>query len=1243
MNNDDLAKSQDDDAPTLIQGAAHEIGLEDVFAHSEPEPAPNRSAEFIAAACSANALDDCRGHSGPFSVEPLGDPDPSRCGTQIQSPIYQARAVDLSASKLDLLKIHIPGYELAHELGRGGMGIVYKARDLKLNRLVALKTILGPACNDPRHVVRFMIEAEAVAAIRHPNVVQVFELGEVDGQPFMVMELVEGGSLAALLKAESKLNPRAAAALVAKVARSVEAAHASSIVHRDLKPQNILLAAPSHDCTDTAKFGEPKVTDFGIAKRGGGADLTQTNMVLGTPAYMSPEQAAGTKFVGPPSDVWSLGVILYECLAGVRPFPEDQCSGVIAGVMNHDPAPLVQAAPGVPVELDLICSKCLEKEAADRYNSAKELADDLDRYLNGQTVLAQRRRMSSRLYRWAWRNPVMSGLLLMVALCCIVLGASLALHYRQAIERADLLARLDEIRNEENQMLDNQLTLERMRREESDRLHREANAELVRANQVSSFLVNVFRTPDPLDFFGDSLLPQKWEHERKRTAEQLLKDAAERFRTELRDPALSLVRAKLLSSIGNSMKGLGLFKDAESALRESLELRYQSLPEDNPEVLRGELDLAQLLTERGDYLAGIERFRKVLAIQKRIGDDEAAILTTQLYEAVALTFFGDVAGGPILREVVAGRERLKGANHPDTLIAKLALAAYYLEFGQEKQLISLLPSIVHSLKDQTNGQFGPIAGMLVDCQTAIMMAHGADLIPNETLAGMERRIAEEKLLKSIRVGEVRLPPNHYLLSFMRFELAVVLEKLGKDAEAETLFKQVLADVRDTVSLAHPKVLVLVEHYTQRMARTNRTAEARKLYEETDQALAKLFGAESHWRCLLCLSRAQFEAQAREQSRSFASAIQAVEMAQNGKLSHTRTAASEVFHTVELLSTLKSNAEHQHIVSELFALNKQMVKTTFGASSMEMAILLTAEAQNRINRLDWPAALDLVNEAESLAAGLSEPLDPFRAARLLDARGEVDLARGQFELAERAFREASRKLASSNNPMSRAAVAEHLAGALVGQKRYDEAVSALDEARKFAAPRKPAESEPAALDRYRIEALAASGDLKRHAEAVQAMVKHYNRSTNLETLGHLAWAAGLRPSATRDHVSDLADRLGTALDKAPNSSSGHRALALVRLRMGDLAGAEAALGKGNRADPLEAVLRGLIAAALHDFSKAHHFLTSAETSREQWKPTAEHPFAPGAVGWHRHLEVDSLLAELRGELTPRTVAPLPRIR
>src|SRR5947208_7487868 len=240
------------------------------------------------------------------------------------------------------------------------MGVVYRARQTKLNRPVALKMVLAGGHAGPAERVRFLAEAEAIAGVQHPGIVQVYEFGTCGEQPYFALELCPGGSLAAKL-AGTPLPPQEAAALVEKIARAVQAAHDSGIVHRDLKPDNVLFAAD----------GSPKVTDFGLARKvEGDSGLTKTGAIMGTPSYMAPEQATGQKDVGPAADVWALGAILYECLTGRPPFRAANALDTVLQVASDDPVPPRKLVPGVPKDLETVCLKCLQKEPGRRYASA---------------------------------------------------------------------------------------------------------------------------------------------------------------------------------------------------------------------------------------------------------------------------------------------------------------------------------------------------------------------------------------------------------------------------------------------------------------------------------------------------------------------------------------------------------------------------------------------------------------------------------------------------------------------------------------------------------------------------------------------------------------------------------------------------------------------------------------------------------------------------------------------------------
>ncbi|HZV04485.1 MAG TPA: serine/threonine-protein kinase [Gemmataceae bacterium] len=306
----------------------------------------------------------------------------------------------------------VPGYEILEELGRGGMGVVYKARHLRLNRIVALKMILAGGYAGPNERARFLAEAEVIACLQHPNLVVLLEYGEHQGQPFFTLEYMPGGHLAEKLKGIPQ--PAAAAArLMEQLARGIHFAHTQGIVHRDLKPANVLFA----------EDGTPKISDFGLARRQTmGTGLTGTGEVLGTPSYMAPEQAGGkSKHAGPAADIYALGAILYECLTGRPPFRAATSVETVLQVMEQEPVSVRQLQPQTPVDLATICHKCLQKEPHKRYASAAELADDLQRWQAGQPVKARPVGRIEKSIKWLRRYPAAAtayGLLALV----VVLG-----------------------------------------------------------------------------------------------------------------------------------------------------------------------------------------------------------------------------------------------------------------------------------------------------------------------------------------------------------------------------------------------------------------------------------------------------------------------------------------------------------------------------------------------------------------------------------------------------------------------------------------------------------------------------------------------------------------------------------------------------------------------------------------------------------------------------------------------------
>ncbi|HEY7424829.1 MAG TPA: serine/threonine-protein kinase [Gemmataceae bacterium] len=344
----------------------------------------------------------------------------------------------MCSASLDGQRPAIDGYEILGELGRGGMGVVYKVRQAQPNRFAALKMLLPELPADKETLARFRIEVEAAARLQHPCIVHIYQVGEHQGRPFYSMEYVEGGSLAQQLAATPNTSCRQAAELVEILARAIHFAHRRGVIHRDLKPGNVLLTAD----------GAPKITDFGLAKLlegiGDGPRSEATSgAVLGTPWYMAPEQAEGRPgAVGPATDIHALGAILYRILTGRPPFWGVSTLDILEQVRSLEPVSPSRLQPKVPRDLETICVKCLHKEPAKRYASAEELAEDLDRFLQGQPILARPASPVERAARWVRRRPALAALFLLSAvslLSLLALGSWYASRLREAAQTAEEL------------------------------------------------------------------------------------------------------------------------------------------------------------------------------------------------------------------------------------------------------------------------------------------------------------------------------------------------------------------------------------------------------------------------------------------------------------------------------------------------------------------------------------------------------------------------------------------------------------------------------------------------------------------------------------------------------------------------------------------------------------------------------------------------------------------------------------
>ena len=463
-----------------------------------PAPGPDATADF------ASGAPPAWGTATLVQASPPGQPGSvSACGSE---------------------PVTIPGYQIEGVLGRGGMGVVYRARHLSLKRTVALKMVLSGAHAGSAELARFRTEAEAVARLQHPNIVQIHEVGEAAGHPYLALEFVAGGTLASKLGGNA-MPPREAARLVEALARAMQLAHSRNVVHRDLKPANVLLAPPTESlhAAGQTSWGTPKITDFGLARRTDtDSSQTQSGAIMGTPSYMAPEQAEGrTHEAGPAADVYALGAILYECLTGRPPFKGETMVETLDLVRNQEPVPPSRGRPGVPLDLETICLKCLRKEPENRYASAAELADELVRYLRGEPILARPVGRIEHAIKWVKRNQTITGA---TAAVLLALAVGTTVSYRKYLDA------------------EHQKGIAEERRIDAENQREEARREADKAKKARDFLVSIFRLSEA-DIRGGNV-----------TARQILADAERRIPVEFaHQPELQADLAAAIDEVNRNL------------------------------------------------------------------------------------------------------------------------------------------------------------------------------------------------------------------------------------------------------------------------------------------------------------------------------------------------------------------------------------------------------------------------------------------------------------------------------------------------------------------------------------------------------------------------------------------------------------------------------------------------------------------------------------------------------------------
>jgi len=645
-------------------------------------------------------------------------------------------------------------YELLGEIASGGMGKVYLARQISLKRTIALKMIRSGELATAAEVQRFRTEAEAAASLDHPNIVPIYEIGEHEGQYYFSMKLIEGGHLGELNATCTVRDAtwlRRAVQLIATIARAVHHAHQRGVLHRDIKPTNILLD----------EQGEPHLTDFGLAKLAQtGRDLTQTIAMLGTPHYMAPEQATGkAREVTVAADIYGLGAVLFELLTGRTVFQGESALEVLKQAQERDAPFPHKLNLAVRRDLETVCLKCLEKEPQRRYDTAEDLAHDLDRWLAGEPIQARPVGAPERVWKWAQRNPVVATLVVVAHVLFVAGIIGVLWQWRRAeaeAGRATVSAR------------------------QAEANEKAAELEAVRSAQVAQFMKDMLDSVGPGVALGrDTTLLR-----------EILDKTAERVGRELQGQPE--IEAEIRSTLGKTYLKLGEYGKAELMLREALHLRESLFGETNELTASSLNDLARaLVSQVGRKPTESESLaRRALAVRRHLfGQEHVEVALSYYVLASALFWQGRYAEAEAMyRQTVLMRKKLLGNEHSEVASSLDNLALTLSAQGRPAEAETALREALQGQR-KTLGEVHPDVANTLGLLALVLEA--------------QDKLAEaEQFAREATVMRMKVIPNHWHTAQAMDHLARILERRGKPAEAdewynmagETGHAQVLSDM-----------------------------------------------------------------------------------------------------------------------------------------------------------------------------------------------------------------------------------------------------------------------------------------------------------------------------------------------------------------------------------------------------------------------------------------------------------------
>ncbi len=728
-------------------------------------------------------------------------------------------------------------YEILQEIARGGMGVVYKARQVSLNRIVALKKILSGQLAGEEDLKRFQIEAEASAQLDHVGIVPVYDFGQVDGQYYFSMGFVEGDDLAERIR-ERPMEAEAAAGMMIKIAQAVGYANDQGVIHRDLKPSNVLLDGQN----------EPKVTDFGVAKQqGNDSEMTAQGQILGTPSYMPPEQAAGQgDTVDQRSDVYALGAILYALLTGRPPFQAATAMETMIQVLDQQPVPISQLNSTIPRDLETICLKCLQKDPDRRYASAEALAEDLQRYLADEPIVARPPTRVEQLGRWVRKNratAIASGVVAAALIVATIISISFAVEASRqrdvaagqrdaakiAKEEADNQREIAEAKTEEvAQKADEMQVMVDFQAEQLSGIDVPAMGASLKAKMIEELQLEPSAAASA-DFTGASL--------------QLLDEhifGPALVAIDQRFAEQPLVQARLLQTMATTLRELGLLERAMQPQQQAFEVRRRELGDDHSDSLVSINNLGQLLQNQGKDAEAEALFREALEGRRRTLGDEHPDTLTLISNLGQVIRYGDLLLAKnvarkaereaLIREALEGRRRTLGDDHPDTLTSINNMGSFlYRERKYDKALSyynEALETKRGTLGDEHPDTLASIYNLGRTLQDQGKYAE-AEPFCREALEARRRTLGDEH------------PDTLASIDNMGF----LLQRQGKYDEALPYYSEVVETKRGTLGDEHPSTLVSINSLGEHYRSHGKWAEAEPFFREALEARRRTLGDE----------------------------------------------------------------------------------------------------------------------------------------------------------------------------------------------------------------------------------------------------------------------------------------------------------------------------------------------------------------------------------------------------------------